>query len=119
MSGGAFDHQHHRMQDMIDRIESELERQGKDKPKEELWGSPKYYEDNPSEKKWPTYSGETQKILKEAVERIKEAYIYAHQVDLFLSGDTGENSLKQRIQEELFKSKGLKSAPPFQFIKNV
>ena len=44
MSGGYFDYNQYRINDIADRIERELNRQGKEKPKDELYfDDEKYY----------------------------------------------------------------------------
>ena len=43
MSGGYFDYNQYRINDIADRIERELNRQGKEKPKDELYGDKEYF----------------------------------------------------------------------------
>jgi hypothetical protein len=42
-----------------------------------------------------------QKIMKDAINYLKTAYIYAQRIDWFLSGDDGEESLIKRLKDEL------------------
>ena len=101
MSGGAFEYKQHFIQDIYESIESELNKQGKEKFKEELWMQKEYYDQYPEEKFNTTYPVEIQNIFKEGIEILKKAEVYAQRIDWFLSGDDGEDSLKSRLQEDL------------------
>ena len=92
MSGGHFDYNQYRINDIADSIERELNRQGKEKPKDELYGDKEYYY---------TYPEIVQEKMKEAVKQLKIAAIYAQRVDWFLSGDDGEESFIERLAEDL------------------
>ena len=52
---------------------------------------------------YPEYSDETIQIFRDAVKTLRKAAIYAQRIDWFLSGDDGEESLKERLEEELKK----------------
>ena len=47
------------------------------------------------------YSDETIKIFRDAVKILRKAAVYAQRIDWLLSGDDGEESLKERLEEEL------------------
>ena len=47
MSGGHFNYNQYRINDIADSIECELNRQGKEKPKDELYCNSEYYEKYP------------------------------------------------------------------------
>lgn len=49
------------------------------------------------------YTDETIQIFKDAVKILRKAAIYAQRIDWLLSGDDGEESLKERLEEELKK----------------
>lgn len=49
----------------------------------------------------PEYTEETIQIFKDAVKILRKAAIYANRIDWLLSGDDGEKSLKERLEEEL------------------
>lgn len=51
----------------------------------------------------PEYTNETIQIFKDGVKALRKAAIYADRIDWFLSGDDGEESLKERLEEELKK----------------
>lgn len=109
MSGGAFEYQQHRINDIIESIQEEIDKNGREKTKEELreWGGydPEYYEKYPDEKYHPEYSADVINEFKIGVEKLKEAYIYAQRIDWLLSGDDGEESFLERLKEELNKLK--------------
>lgn len=54
----------------------------------------------------PEYTEETIQIFKDAVKILRKAAIYANRIDWLLSGDDGEESLKERLEEELKKIGG-------------
>ena len=54
-----------------------------------------------SDRTYPTYERKTIDIMKRAVYVLRMAYIYAKRVDWMLSGDDGEDTLVERLQEEL------------------
>lgn len=101
MSGGHFDYNQYKITDIADSIECELEKQGKLKPNDELWMNSEYYKDYPEEKYYPTYPPEIQEKFREAVKALRIAAVYAQRVDWFLSGDDGEESFLERLDNEL------------------
>ena len=50
MSGGHFDYKQYHINEIVDSIERELNNQGKEKPKDELYCDKEYYEIYPDEK---------------------------------------------------------------------
>lgn len=52
---------------------------------------------------YPEYTDETIQIFSDAVKALRKAAIYANRIDWLLSGDDGEESLKERLEEELKK----------------
>jgi hypothetical protein len=96
MSGGRFDYAQYRIQQIADDIERELEKQGQE-TEVEIWER-EYY---PNGKFYETYSPEIQKHFKDAIETLKKAYIYAHRIDYFLSGDDDQQSFLRRLNKEL------------------
>ena len=109
MSGGHFEYQQHRINVIIESIQEEIDKNGREKTKEELreWGGydPEYYEKYPDEKYYHEYSADVINEFKIGVEKLKEAYIYAQRIDWLLSGDDGEESFLKRLKEELNKLK--------------
>lgn len=74
MSGGHFNYDQRRILYIIEDIEDALQ-----------------YENNP----------EVLQRLKEAIEALKKAYVYAQRIDWYFSGDDGEESFLRRLNEEL------------------
>lgn len=105
MSGGHFEYQQHRINYIIESIEEQIDRNGREKTKEELreWGGydPEYYEKYPDEKFYYKYSDEIIEKFKLGVEKLKEAYIYAQRIDWLLSGDDGPETFLERLKEDL------------------
>ncbi len=61
------------------------------------------YQEYEDDEYYPEYTEETIQILKDGVKALRKAVIYADRIDWFLSGDDGEESLKERLEEELKK----------------
>ena len=101
MSGGHFDYNQYWINDIANSIERELSRQGKEKPISESYGDKEYFEKYPDEKYYYTYPEIVQKKMREAVKQLKIAAIYAQRVDWYLSGDDGDESFIERLEEEL------------------
>lgn len=101
MSGGAFDYNQYRIRDIIDEIEIRLDRQGKEIPKEDRYGSKDYYDKYPNERFYEAYPEEIQQKMREGIVALKKAEVYAHRIDWFISGDDGEESFIERLSEEL------------------
>lgn len=101
MSGGHFDYNQYRINDIADSIERTLNKQGKEIPKEELYSSEEFYEKYPEKKYYETYSEIVQEKMREAVKQLKIAAVYAHRIDWFLCGDDGEESFIRRLEEDL------------------
>ena len=81
MSGGMFEYDQYRINDMIDKIEKEMQ--------------------NPSD-----YVEDKELFIitcKEAIKSLKIAFVFANRIDWFLSGDDGEDSFYKRLREDLEK----------------
>lgn len=105
MSGGHFNYNQHRIQDIIERIERKLLRQGDVKAPSDLYCDYKYYGKHPEEKYHTRYSPEVQQIMRDAIVALEKAFVYAQRIDWYLSGDDGEECLVRRLQEDLSKLK--------------
>ena len=102
MSGGAFEYQQYHIEEIADSIEQEIIEAGREIPKE-IWAKSHWYGSSfdDSDRTYPTYERKTIDIMKRAVYVLRMAYIYAKRVDWMLSGDDGEDTLVERLQEEL------------------
>ena len=105
MSGGTFNYKQYHISEIADSIEGELNRQGRLKPKSDLWMQPEYYKEYPEERYYYTHPKEIQEELKNAVSVLRVAAVYAQRVDWYLAGDDGEESFSKRLKEELQKIK--------------
>lgn len=95
MSGGHFNYNQHFINDIADEIEDEI----RNNKKKGDWISDERWE----EKGKQQFSDETIKEFKKAVKILRKAYVYAHRIDWFLSGDDGEENFHKRLKEELKK----------------
>lgn len=105
MSGGYFAYNQYWINCIADRIERVLNRQGKEKPKDELFCDKEYYEKHPDEKYHYHYPKIVQEKMREAVTQLRKAAVYAQRVDWFLSGDDSEERFIERLSEELGDAK--------------
>ena len=103
MSGGHFDYDQYRIATIVDSIESELYKQGKEIPREDRWHDDDWYKKYPEDKFYPSLSEKTQEEFKNAIRQLKIAQIYAQRIDWLISGDDDDESFHQRLNEELDK----------------
>lgn len=85
MSGGAFDYQQYRLNDIATQIESIVE-------------------NNDTENEWGYsrgYSESTLAKMKIAAEYLEVAGKMAHEIDWMVSGDTGEDTFEKVWNEEI------------------
>ena len=101
MSGGAFDYNQYKIREIWEDIQEKLDRQGKEKPKEEIWLSKEYLDRYPEERYYTVYPEKVQKIFRDGVEALKIAEIYTQRIDWYLSDDDGEDNLIKRLKEDL------------------
>ena len=104
MSGGAFDYSQYQIRDIKETIQQELDKQGKEKSKQDLKYLPDgYLEKYPEDIFEHTYRDDIQVIFKDAIDILKKAEVYAQRIDWYLSGDDSEDSLVSRLKDELHK----------------
>jgi hypothetical protein len=101
MSGGAFDYKQYNIREIHETIQSELERMGNPKPKQELWNNKEYYAEHPEELNWPIESDAVVNAYKTAIDLLKKAEVYAQRIDWYISGDDGEESFLRRLKDDL------------------
>lgn len=102
MSGGKFNYSQSHILNIAEDIQKELDRQGKEKDKEDLWCDKEYYKKYPEERFYPVYPESVQQTMCEAILQLKKAFAYAHNIDYFLSGDNCDeefNNLKEELDE--------------------
>lgn len=95
MSGGYFDYNQYRFDDVaseIERVIKEWEEKKEVHP-DEIWREDKL--------KWGYLTPETIEEFRRGVDVIKRASTYAQRIDWLLSGDDGIESFHERLKEEL------------------
>ena len=105
MSGGAFNYDQYKIGYMVDQIEEILVKNGVEKTPEDLkkegWRDPDWYKKYPEDLFHYKYPDEVIEKMKEGIEVLKRAQIYAQRIDWLLSGDDGEESFLRRLEEDL------------------
>lgn len=95
MSGGHFDYAQYRLHDIAEGIKELIETNNDETVNE--W----------NEKNGGFYSDKTIAEFKKAVEFLEKAEIYVQRIDWLVSGDDGEETFHNRLQEDL--NRGLRS----------
>lgn len=109
MSGGRWDYIEYRFTDIVEDMKRLINRNGKlktpEEMKEEAWIGVEWYEKYPEDKYHRKYPDKVIEKFKEGIEIIEKAQIYIQRFDYLLSGDDGEDSFLERLEEELSKLK--------------
>jgi len=110
MSGGHFDYKQHHINEIVDSIERIVENNGREKTREEIkeesWRGDDWYEKYPDDVYHYKYPDEVIEKFKEGLTIMKQAAIYAQRIDWLLSGDDGNESFIERLQNDLSKLEG-------------
>lgn len=93
MSGGTFDYQQFRLQDIAERIQEEIDH-NHIRPE---WCSA----DDWNGQKW---TDKTIAEFRKAIKLLYKAQVYAHRIDWLLAGDDGEDTFHERLKEDLEKN---------------
>jgi hypothetical protein len=105
MSGGAFNYDQYKIGYIVEKIEDVINKNGREKTKEELkeegWRDPDWYKKYPEDLFHYKYPDEVIEKMKEGIEVLKKAQIYAQRIDWLLSGDDGEESFLSRLEKDL------------------
>jgi hypothetical protein len=94
---------------MIDSIEDLINNNGRAKTEEELinlrWGTldDEYYKKFPEEKYFHKYSDEVIEEFKKGLTSLRIAHVYAQRIDWLASGDDGEETFIERLNDDLSK----------------
>jgi hypothetical protein len=109
MSGGRFNGDQRRIGYIVEDIKETIERSGRPKTEEEKkdegWNDVNWYVKYPEDLNWHAYPPEILDKFKEAIYYLERAQIYAQRVDYYLSGDDGEETFLERLDEELSELK--------------
>jgi hypothetical protein len=84
MSGGCFNYQQYKINEIADEVESFISRI--------TYASEEYYS---------AFGDETLVEFKTALEHLNKAAIYAQRIDWLVSGDDSEESFHLRLKEDL------------------
>ena len=107
MSGGRWEYVQYRFTDVIDDLKSLIEKNGKEKTKQEMkdegWIDPFWYDKYPEDRYHYRYPDEVIDEFKKAVDIMSRAQVYMHRVDWLLCGDDGDESFINRLKDELDK----------------
>lgn len=105
MSGGHFDYNQYRIREIADSIEQIIRDNGREKTKEELkdefWRGSDWYEKYPEDLYHYKYPDEIIEKFKEGLIILRQAEVYAQRIDWLLSGDDGNESFLERLEEDL------------------
>jgi hypothetical protein len=110
MSGGRFDYNQYKIGHIAEDIQQTIDKNGK-KLDEGLinenkkWYGDDYYERFPEDLYHYKYPNDVIEKFEEAVDILKKAEIYAHRIDWLMSGDDGEESFLERLNEDLNQHK--------------
>jgi hypothetical protein len=105
MSGGHFEYNQYKIDQIADELEQLIENNGREKTKEELkeesWRGLDWYEKYPEDKFHHKYPDEVIEKFKEGLELLRKASIYTHRIDYLISGDDGEENFLTRLNSDL------------------
>lgn len=86
MSGGHFNYNQYKIQQIADELEQIILNAQKDDAKD-----------------WEKFSPETLNEFRKGLYILRQAYVYAQRIDWLVSADDGEDSFHRRLQSELSK----------------
>jgi len=89
MSGGHFDYKQYEFEFIVDEIENIVKENGKEKKDE-------YGYDTGTD-----FPKEVIQHFVQGIKTIKQAQAYTHEIDWLLSGDTGDESFLERLNEKM------------------
>jgi hypothetical protein len=95
MSGGHFNYDQYKINDIVHSIESIIDKNNTPVDKNDRWGD---WDDRDV---YYNYSDEVIEKFKEGVKILKQAQIYAQRIDWLVSCDDGEDSFLKRLDEDL------------------
>jgi hypothetical protein len=91
MSGGHFDYNQYRIQDIANEVERMIH--ANDSQELDEWGNRKGY----------GFCPDTMKEFRNGLHYLRVAQIYAQRIDWLVSGDDGEDTFHQRLAKDLAK----------------
>lgn len=95
MSGGRFDYNQYRINDIVVEIKSEIDKQGRKVSQEDSeWMDSETYDKLPEE---------IELQFKRGIKFLEISSIYAQRIDWYLSGDDGQESFIKRLNDEIYE----------------
>lgn len=94
MSGGHFDYEQYRIENIIDSIERIIEGNKKPIENREPFDDREFYYD---------YPDDIIDEFKKGVHHLRIAQVYTQRIDWLVSGDDSEDSFRVRLKEDLEK----------------
>lgn len=94
MSGGAFDYKQHTLQDLIDDMNTLIERLDKEPIDSFECNSLKNFVKNPDDLK---------NKIRENIGYLKRAFLFTNSLDWLISGDDGEEKFYEKLDVEMKK----------------
>ena len=95
MSGGAFEYKQYHIEQLIEDMELLLKRVDKEPTDSFECDSLKNYIDDKESFK---------KIVEKNIDLLRKSYIYTQRLDWFISGDDGEETFYERLEEDFNKN---------------
>ena len=95
MSGGAFEYKQYHIEQLIEDMELLLKRVDKEPTDSFECDSLKNYIDDKDSFK---------KIVEKNIDLLRKSYIYTQRLDWFISGDDGEETFYERLEEDFSKN---------------
>ena len=95
MSGGTFEYKQYHIEQLIEDMELLLKRVDKEPIDSFECDSLKNYIDDKDSFK---------KIVEKNIDLLKKSYIYTKRLDWFISGDDGEETFYERLEEDFNKN---------------
>lgn len=109
MSGGHFEYNQYKINEIADEVEQLIYDSGKKKTQKELdkesWRDKDWYEKYPEDLFYYKYPAEVIKEFKKGLNYLRKAAIYTQRIDWLVSGDDGDESFIRRLKEDLSKLK--------------
>jgi hypothetical protein len=105
MSGGHFDYNQYQISQIAEEVNHIIHKSGRLKTSEELkeesWRDKDWYRQYPEDLSHYKYPDEVIEEFKKGLKYLKLAYIYAQRIDWLISGDDGDETFLERLEEDL------------------
>lgn len=107
MSGGHFEYNQYRIQQIAEEVERLIRDNGREKTEKELeeesYSDSSWYDKYQEDLYHYKYPEEVIEEFKKGFDILKTAYVYAQRIDWLLSGDDSEETFLERLKDDLSK----------------